>query len=131
AARRVHEHPLHGRDHSEARRALSRLRAGTAGHGRTTDIDRPITYPQLADDVAAFMDAVKLGKANLFGYSMGAVVGLQLAIRYPQKVNRLVAASLSCDAEGWEPECREVSPQMTVVMFLAMPFAEQYRRLPP
>lgn len=42
------------------------------GHGRTTDIDRPITYPNLADDVAAFMDAVGLTKADVFGYSMGA-----------------------------------------------------------
>lgn len=77
------------------------------------------------------MDAVKLGKANLFGYSMGAVVGLQLAIRHPQKVNRLVAASVSCDAEGWQPEFREFIPQMTVEMFLDMPFAEEYRRLAP
>ena len=55
------------------------------GHGRTTDIDRPITYPNLADDVAAFMDAVGLKKADVFGYSMGAIVGLQLAIRHPQR----------------------------------------------
>ncbi len=45
------------------------------GHGRTTDIDRPITYPNLADDVAAFMDAVGLEKADVFGYSMGAIAG--------------------------------------------------------
>src|SRR5688572_10813938 len=48
-------------------------------HGRTTDIDRPITYQNLADDVAAFMDAVGLRKADVFGYSMGAGAGLQLA----------------------------------------------------
>jgi pimeloyl-ACP methyl ester carboxylesterase len=54
------------------------------GHGRTTDIDRPITYPNLADDVAAFMDAVGLKQADVFGYSMGAAAGLQLAIRAPQ-----------------------------------------------
>ena len=60
------------------------------GHGRTTDIDRPITYPNLADDVAAFMDAVGLEKADVFGYSMGAVTGLQLAIRHPEKVDQLV-----------------------------------------
>src|ERR687895_1577149 len=53
------------------------------GHGRTTDIDRPITYPNMADDVAVFMDAVGLAKADVFGYSMGAAVGLQLAIRHP------------------------------------------------
>ena len=57
------------------------------GHGRTTDIDRPINYPNLADDVAAFMDAVDLKKADVFGYSMGAAAGLQFAIRHPGKVN--------------------------------------------
>lgn len=65
------------------------------GHGRTTDIDRPITYPNLADDVAAFMDAVGLEKADIFGYSMGAAAGLQVAIRHPEKVNKLVAASVA------------------------------------
>jgi pimeloyl-ACP methyl ester carboxylesterase len=74
------------------------------GHGRTTDIDRPITYPSLADDVAAFMDSAGLQKADVFGYSMGGQVGLQLAIRHPAKVNRLVAASVGYDLEGWQPE---------------------------
>ena len=65
------------------------------GHGRTTDIDRPITYQNLADDVAAFMDAVGLPKADVFGYSMGAGAGLQFAIRHPAKLNKLVAASVA------------------------------------
>src|SRR5690606_37945802 len=99
------------------------------GHGRTTDIDRPITYPNLADDVAAFMDAVGLERADVFGYSMGAAAGLQLAIRHPDKVNRLVAASVAYDAEGWQPAFREFIPQMTVEMFTSMPFAEEYRTL--
>jgi pimeloyl-ACP methyl ester carboxylesterase len=99
------------------------------GHGRTTDIDRPITYPNLADDVAAFMDAVGLTKADVFGYSMGAVTGLQLAIRHPAKVNKLVAASVAYDAEGWQPAFKEFIPQMTVEMFLEMPFAKDYRKL--
>src|ERR671938_451738 len=76
------------------------------GHGRTTDIERPITYPNLADDVAAFMDAVGLEKADVFGYSMGAAAALQLAIRHPAKVNKLVLASVAYDAEGWQPEFR-------------------------
>ena len=101
------------------------------GHGRTTDIDRPITYPNLADDVAAFMDAVGLEKADVFGYSMGAAAGLQLAIRHPEKVNKLVAASGAYDAEGWQPEFKAFIPTMTVEMFLDMPFAEEYRRLAP
>lgn len=101
------------------------------GHGRTTDIDRPITYPNLADDVAAFMDAVGLQKADVFGYSMGAAAGLQLAIRHPDKVNRLIAASGAYDAEGWQPEFKAFIPQMNVEMFVNMPFAEEYKKLAP
>ena len=84
------------------------------GHGRTTDIDRPITYPNLADDVAAFMDAVGLEQADVFGYSMGAAAGLQLVIRHPQRVTRLVTASVSYDAAGWQPEFKAFIPQPEV-----------------
>ena len=101
------------------------------GHGRTTDIDRPITYPNLADDVAKFMDAVGLAKADVFGYSMGAQAGLQLAIRHPSKVNRLVFASGAYDLRGWQPAFTEFIPQMTVEMIVAMPFAADYRKLAP
>jgi pimeloyl-ACP methyl ester carboxylesterase len=99
------------------------------GHGRTNDIDRPITYPNLADDVAAFMDSVGVKKADVFGYSMGASAGLQLVIRHPEKVTRLVAASTAYDAEGFQPEFKAFIPQMTVEMFVGMPFAQEYRKL--
>ncbi|MBA8899196.1 pimeloyl-ACP methyl ester carboxylesterase [Phyllobacterium sp. P30BS-XVII] len=99
------------------------------GHGRTNDIDRPITYANLADDTAAFMDAVGVKKADVFGYSMGAGAGLQLAIRHPDKVTRLVAASTAYDAEGFQPEYKAFIPQMSVEMFVGMPFAQEYRKL--
>jgi pimeloyl-ACP methyl ester carboxylesterase len=83
----------------------------------------------LAADVAAFMDAVRLPKADVFGYSMGAVAGLQLAFRHPEKVNKLVFASGGYDAEGWQPEFKAFIPQMTVEMFVQMPFAKEYRKL--
>jgi pimeloyl-ACP methyl ester carboxylesterase len=100
------------------------------GHGRTTDIDRPITYPNLADDVAAFMDAVGLEKADVFGYSMGAITGLQLTIRHPEKVDRLIFVSGIYDFEGWQPEFREFIPQATAAMYTEAPLlAEQHREL--
>lgn len=99
------------------------------GHGRTTDIDRPITNQNLADDVAGFMDAVGLAKADIFGYSMGATAGLQLAIRHPEKVDKLVAASVAYDVEGWQPAFLDFIPQMTVDMLVGMPFVEDYRTL--
>ena len=100
------------------------------GHGRTTDIDRPITYQNLADDVAAFMDAVGLRKADVFGYSMGAVAGLQLAIRHPEKVNKLVAASGGYDVRGWQPEFQAFIPQMKVEALPAV-LEQEYRKLAP
>jgi pimeloyl-ACP methyl ester carboxylesterase len=99
------------------------------GHGRTNDIDRPITYPNLADDVAGFMDAMKIEKADVFGYSMGAAAALQLAIRHPDKVDQLVGASVAYDVSGWQPAMRDFIPQMTPEMFVGTPLEEAYRKL--
>lgn len=99
------------------------------GHGRTNDIDRPITYPNLADDVSAFMDATGIIKADIFGYSLGATAGLQLAIRHSEKVDHLIMASGFYDAEGLQPEFKGLIAKMTVAMFTKMPFAAEYKKL--
>jgi pimeloyl-ACP methyl ester carboxylesterase len=101
------------------------------GHGRTTDIDRPITYPNMADDVAAFMDAVRLEKADVFGYSMGSIVGLQLAVRHPAKVQKLALASVAYDVAGWQPEFKAMIPQMTEQMLVGSPLEKDYLKLAP
>src|SRR5256885_13818856 len=101
------------------------------GHGRPTDITRPITYQNLADDVSAFMDAVGLRKADVFGYSMGAIAGLQLAIRHPAKVGKLVFGAGAYDFEGWQPEFRASIPKLTVEMMVQTPFAAEYKKLAP
>ena len=100
------------------------------GHGRTTDIDRPITYANLADDVAAFMDAVGLEKADVFGYSMGAAAGLQFAIRHPDRINKLVVASGGYDFNGWQPEFKAFIPQMSVETLPAV-LEQDYKKLAP
>jgi pimeloyl-ACP methyl ester carboxylesterase len=99
------------------------------GHGRTTDINRPMSYQNLADDVAAFMKAMGLQKADVFGYSMGALTGLQLAIRHPTTVNKLVFAGGAYDFEGWQPGFKAAIPQQTVEMMLRTPFAKEYPKL--
>ena len=99
------------------------------GHGRTTDIDRPITYQNRADDVAAFMDAVGLPKADVFGYSMGSAAALQLAIRHPEKVNKLIAASVGYDVKGFQPAFTAMIPTMTPEMFANTPMPAEYKKL--
>jgi pimeloyl-ACP methyl ester carboxylesterase len=62
------------------------------GHGHTADIDRPLTYEQMADDTAALLKQLKIEQADFFGYSMGGNVALAVAIRHPQLVRKLVTA---------------------------------------
>ena len=77
------------------------------------------------------MDGVGLAKADIFGYSMGALTGLQLAIRHAEKVNKLISVSGAYDDKGRQPEFTAMIPKMTVEMFVGMPFAAEYRKLAP
>ncbi len=101
------------------------------GHGRTNDIDRPITYPNLAGDVATFMDKVGIEKADVFGYSLGAVAGLRFAIDHPEKVEKLIMAAGVYKFDGWQPTYRDFVPHMTVDMFTNSRMAEAYKALAP
>jgi pimeloyl-ACP methyl ester carboxylesterase len=62
-------------------------------HGRTADIDRPMTYEAMADDVAALIEHLGVGEANVMGYSLGGGVALQTAIRHPEAVRKAVLVS--------------------------------------
>jgi pimeloyl-ACP methyl ester carboxylesterase len=79
------------------------------GHGHTADIDRPLTYEHMADDVAALLRLLDVERVDVVGYSMGGAVGLQLAIANPSMVRRLVfAGGASYNASGYYPEFLEV-----------------------
>ncbi len=74
------------------------------GHGRTPDIDRPMSLEAMADDIAALIQYFGFLQADLVGYSMGAGVALQTAIRHPQLVRKLVLVSFPYKQAGWYPE---------------------------
>lgn len=82
------------------------------GHGRTADIDRPLRYEFMADDIAALLAHLGITKADLLGYSLGAGVALQTAMRHPAMVRKLVAISRPCTRAGWYPEVRASFDQM-------------------
>jgi pimeloyl-ACP methyl ester carboxylesterase len=76
------------------------------GHGRTKDLDRPLSMDSMADDVAALIAHLGLGKVDVLGYSMGGGVALHVAIRHPEVVDRLVIVSEAMKKSGWYPEVR-------------------------
>jgi pimeloyl-ACP methyl ester carboxylesterase len=73
-------------------------------HGRTPDTDRPMRSESMGDDVAALIGHLDLGKADVMGYSLGAGVALQAAIRHPDAVDRLVIVSAAMMQDGFYPE---------------------------
>jgi pimeloyl-ACP methyl ester carboxylesterase len=101
------------------------------GHGRTADIDRPITYEQMADDTAALTRHLGIDNADVLGYSMGGGIALQLAIRHPALVRRLVVASASFSHDGMHAVALEIFPSITPELFAGSPIEEAYLRLAP
>ena len=73
-------------------------------HGHTADIDRPLSFELMADDVAALIKYLGLERADVLGYSLGGGVALQTAIRHPDVVRKLVVASTPYKRDGWYPE---------------------------
>jgi pimeloyl-ACP methyl ester carboxylesterase len=74
------------------------------GHGRTADIDRPLDPRYMADDVAALVRHLKLGRADVMGFSLGAGVALQTAIRHPDVVNKVVSVSAIARRRAFYPD---------------------------
>lgn len=101
------------------------------GHGHTADIDRPITYEHLADDTAAVMRHLGIGNADVYGYSLGGGVALQLAIRHPELVRKLVSVSASHTSDGLYPEVLAAIEQITPEVFDGTPWREAYDRTAP
>ncbi len=96
------------------------------GHGHTADIDRPFSFEQFADDVAALMDHLGIPEADIVGYSMGANTGLQLAIRHPNHVRPMVIISGNFRHDAYYPEVYETIEMLTPELFAGSPLEASY-----
>jgi pimeloyl-ACP methyl ester carboxylesterase len=83
------------------------------GHGRTPDVDGPITYENMAQDTIAFMEALGISSAHLVGWSDGALVGLIVALRRPELVGKLVFIGQTLTLDGARPEVLAFLESMT------------------
>jgi pimeloyl-ACP methyl ester carboxylesterase len=85
----------------------------------------------MADDVAALLRHLEIEEADVFGFSMGGGVALQVAIRHPEVVCKLVVASASYTSDGLYPEVREAIETITPEAFADSPLEEAYLRTAP
>ena len=119
-------------------RARTVIAVEEQGHGRASLRDGSHTFEASADDVAALLEYLEVDRADLFGFSNGASVALQVAIRHPERVRKLVFASAMASRDGARPELWEFMeqadftnmPQPLKDAFLRVnPDAEQLRRM--
>lgn len=94
---------------AESRRVIA---VDLQAHGRTADIERPLSCELMADDIAALLGNLEIKQADVMGYSLGGGVALQTAIRHPGVVRKLVVVSVPFKRDGWYPEILAGMEQM-------------------
>jgi pimeloyl-ACP methyl ester carboxylesterase len=101
------------------------------GHGRTADIKRDITYENLSDDIAGLLDYLKIERADIVGYSLGAGTAMMTAIRHPEKVRKVVSISAPIRRDGWVKEANDAWPSFSPEMFKGTPAETEREKLNP
>ena len=107
------------------------IAADFQGHGRTNDIDRPLTSADLASDVVGLLQHLRVAQADIFGFSVGGGVALHLAIRHPELVRKLIVSSVSFHPDGDRSENSDAVGAMTVDMIAGTPMEQEYRAKSP
>jgi pimeloyl-ACP methyl ester carboxylesterase len=103
------------------------IAADLQGHGRTADIDRPLSVELMADDIAALIKHLKLERPDVMGYSLGGGVALQTAIRHPEVVGKLVVVSAPFRRNAFYPEILVQQGQVTAATAEAMKQTPMYQ----
>jgi pimeloyl-ACP methyl ester carboxylesterase len=99
-------------------------------HGHTPDIDRPLSFEQDADDVAALLKQLHIEKADFMGFSNGGTTALQIAIRHPKLARKLVLASVTYKRDGMQPGFFEGFAHASLEM-MPKPLQEAYLKANP
>jgi pimeloyl-ACP methyl ester carboxylesterase len=99
-------------------------------HGHTADIDRPLSFEQDADDIAALLSQLDIGSADIFGFSNGASTTLQLAIRHPDLVRRIIVASTFYNKGGAQPWFFDMMAHATFEQ-MPQPFKDAFLEINP
>ncbi len=113
---------------SEGRRVIA---TDFQGHGRTNDIDRPLSTVDLTSDVVGLLAHLGIEQIDAFGFSVGGAVALAMAIDHPELVRKLIVSSVSFRPEGDRGENAEAVAELTVDMIAGTPMEERYLAVSP
>ena len=97
------------------------------GHGRTALGERPISLPDMGDDMAALLQKLGYQQVDVFGYSMGGGVAFRLAVQHPQTVRRLALVSAGYAQDGFYPEMLPMQAQVGAPMAEHMKDTPMYK----
>jgi pimeloyl-ACP methyl ester carboxylesterase len=100
-------------------------------HGHTPDVDRPLSYEQMAADTVELLRRREIEAADFFGYSMGAGIALEIAIRHPELVRKLVLMSLAISNDGLHPGTQEQIEDADPGALDGSPFQLAYAEVAP
>ena len=103
-------------------------------HGRTVDIDRPLSFEAMADDIATLIRYLGFEKADVMGYSVGGEVALRAAIQHPEVVRKLIIISATFRRDGWYPEIvagMEHLDESVAEQMKQTPMYQGYQRVAP
>nr|WP_090276977.1 alpha/beta hydrolase [Mycolicibacterium komanii]CRL70774.1 alpha/beta hydrolase [Mycolicibacterium komanii] len=101
------------------------------GHGRTPDASRAMSLERFADDAAALLRALEVPRADIMGYSQGGGVALQMAIRHPAVVGKLVSMSATYRRDGWYPAVFEAIGTLSAATFAGTSVERTFMRHTP
>lgn len=96
------------------------------GQGRSTDGSGPLSYSLMADDMVKVLDHLKLDRVDVVGWSDGGIIGLELAMRHPERVRRLVAISANYNPDGLLEAPSAEIPRTPLRYWLLAPHPEHW-----
>jgi pimeloyl-ACP methyl ester carboxylesterase len=98
------------------------------GHGRSPYNGEPLTYTQLADDVLALLDLLGIERAHLVGWSDGGIIGIDLALRHPERLRKVVAFGANADLTGYRTDTGD---EVAIIYAFGAINDADYERLSP
>jgi pimeloyl-ACP methyl ester carboxylesterase len=101
------------------------------GHGRTGDLPGGLSYDQMAHDAAGVLAALKVEKADVLGYSMGAATALRVAMLHPERIGKQVIISGAYRLDGMPPELIKGIANLTPEIFAGSPIESGYKKQSP